>query len=152
MTLPMGDISVGMVATEIGASLPLNLGDSRVRALAGVASGPISLGQLRGKTYFQASLSAERTSVLAGPAINRYMLYTDTITCAAAGATGWAWSLNQAGVSGGAVTGTDQGGGVYRVQWSIPIEEGEPMYGSFVVTCTATRPGLSSTASRTRYI
>ena len=51
MTLPTsGPISIGMVAAELGIGLPLSLGDPRVRALAGVRSGPISLGQLRGKS------------------------------------------------------------------------------------------------------
>lgn len=51
MTLPTsGPISIGMVAAELGIGLPLSLGDSRVRALAGIPSGPISLGDLRGKT------------------------------------------------------------------------------------------------------
>ena len=51
MTLPTsGPISLGMVAQELGISLPLSLGDPRVRALAGKPSGPISLGDLRGKS------------------------------------------------------------------------------------------------------
>lgn len=51
MTLPTsGPISIGMVAAELGIALPLSLGDARVRALAGVPSGPIRLGQLRGKS------------------------------------------------------------------------------------------------------
>jgi len=51
MTLPAsGPISIGMVAAELGIGLPLSLGDPRVRALAGKPSGPISLGDLRGKS------------------------------------------------------------------------------------------------------
>lgn len=51
MTLPTsGPISLGMVAAELRIGLPLSLGDTRVRTLAGVPSGPISLGQLRGKS------------------------------------------------------------------------------------------------------
>jgi len=51
MTLPAsGPLTLGQVAAELGIGLPLSLGDTRVRALAGVASGPISLGQLRGKS------------------------------------------------------------------------------------------------------
>jgi hypothetical protein len=51
MTLPAsGPISIGDVAAELGIGLPLSLGDPRVRTLAGVPSGPISLGQLRGKS------------------------------------------------------------------------------------------------------
>jgi hypothetical protein len=51
MTLPVsGPISLGAVAAELGIALPLSLGDARVRALAGKPSGPISLGDLRGKS------------------------------------------------------------------------------------------------------
>jgi len=51
MTLPTsGPITIGMVAAELGLARPLALGDPRVRALAGVPSGPISLGQLRGRS------------------------------------------------------------------------------------------------------
>lgn len=51
MTLPAsGPISLGQVAAELGIALPLSLGDSRVRTLAGVPSGPITMGQLRGKS------------------------------------------------------------------------------------------------------
>ena len=53
MTLPAsGAISIGMVAAELGIGLPLSLGDSRVRTLAGVPSGPISLGNLYGKSAY----------------------------------------------------------------------------------------------------
>jgi len=51
MTTPSsGPISLSDVAAELGIGMPLSLGDPRVRALAGVPSGPISLGQLRGKS------------------------------------------------------------------------------------------------------
>lgn len=64
MTTPTGDITVGQVAAELGIGLPLTLGDSRVRALAGVASGPISLGQLRGKSaYTPPSVSVDTASI-----------------------------------------------------------------------------------------
>lgn len=48
-------ISIGNVATELGIGLPLSLGDSRVRTLAGVPSGAISLGQLLGKSNIRAT-------------------------------------------------------------------------------------------------
>lgn len=51
MTLPTtGNISLGMVGAELGIAMPLSLGDSRVRTLAGKPSGAISLTDLRGKT------------------------------------------------------------------------------------------------------
>ena len=51
MTTPSsGEIRMSHVATEISAGYPLSLTDSRVRTLAGVPSGQISLSQLRGKS------------------------------------------------------------------------------------------------------
>jgi hypothetical protein len=50
MTTPTGNITLGNVAAELGIGLPLTIGDGRCRALAGVPSGPITLGQLRGKS------------------------------------------------------------------------------------------------------
>lgn len=47
-----GPITIGTVATELSISLPLSLGDSRVRALAGKPTGPISLGDVRGKSAY----------------------------------------------------------------------------------------------------
>lgn len=54
MTLPSsGPISLSQVAVEIGlaANAPISLDHATVRALAGKPSGPISLGDLLGKTY-----------------------------------------------------------------------------------------------------
>lgn len=53
MALPTtGAITLGMVAVELGISLPLSLGDARVRALAGKPTGAITLGDLRGKSAY----------------------------------------------------------------------------------------------------
>lgn len=52
MTTPTGDITLGDVAVELGIALPLTLGDSRVRALAGKPSGDITLGDVRGKSAY----------------------------------------------------------------------------------------------------
>lgn len=64
MTLPAsGAISIGMVAAELGIGFPLSLGDSRVRALAGVPSGPISMSSLYGKSaYTPMTISASDDS------------------------------------------------------------------------------------------
>lgn len=53
MPLPStGAISLGQVNVELskGATVPISLGDTAVRALAGKPSGPVSLGDLLGKT------------------------------------------------------------------------------------------------------
>lgn len=47
-----GPITIGTVAAELSISLPLSLGDSRVRALAEKPTGPISLGDVRGKSAY----------------------------------------------------------------------------------------------------
>lgn len=70
MALPTGDITLGQVATELGAALPLTMGDSRVRALAGVASGPISLGQLRGKSAYSPPTATMNSSLVGEVAAN----------------------------------------------------------------------------------
>ena len=50
MTTPVGNIAISDVDAELQIADPQFLGTSAFRALAGVSSGPISLGQLRGKT------------------------------------------------------------------------------------------------------
>ena len=52
MTLPTGTISMSQVNTELGRSstAAISLGESAVRTLAGVASGTISMNNLRGKS------------------------------------------------------------------------------------------------------
>lgn len=55
MTLPAtGAISMSQLAVELGraANAPTSLGDTAVRNLAGVASGPISLNSLHGKSSY----------------------------------------------------------------------------------------------------
>ena len=54
MTLPTGTISMSQVNTELGrsATASINLNESAVRSLAGVASGAISMNNLRGKSAF----------------------------------------------------------------------------------------------------
>lgn len=58
MTIPAsGPISLTDVMNELrtsnaGRAYPISLGDSDVRALAGLPSGPISLGDLRGKSSY----------------------------------------------------------------------------------------------------
>jgi hypothetical protein len=53
MALPTGTISISQVNTELGrgATVSISLNETAVRSLAGVASGTISMNNLRGKTF-----------------------------------------------------------------------------------------------------
>lgn len=89
MTLPTsGAITIGQVATELGASLPLSLGDSRVLQLAGKSGAPISLSDLYGKS----ALSITGFSTAAGANSN-----TVTVSATVRGGSGavtYAWSAD----------------------------------------------------------
>lgn len=64
MPLPStGAISLGQVNVELskGATVPISLGDTAVRTLAGKLSGPVSLGDLRGKTLNRWQLNVKHT-------------------------------------------------------------------------------------------
>lgn len=57
MTLPTGSLSADQIVTELRVANPgrarlMGLQDADVRTLAGVASGPISFNDLRGKTSY----------------------------------------------------------------------------------------------------
>jgi len=108
MTLPAsGSISIGQVAAELGIGLPLTLGDSRVRTLAGVPSGPISMTSLYGKSaYTPMTLTTNGAS--SGP------VSSDTV-----GGT----------VSGTASVGVTGGTGGYTYQWTLTSSSGSPTIG-----------------------
>lgn len=98
MTLPAsGAISIGMVAAELGIGLPLSLGDSRVRALAGNVLGQISLGSLYGKSAYT-PMTLTTTNGSGGPVSSDNSGGTVTAT-ASVGVTG--------------------GSGGYMIQWTV---------------------------------
>lgn len=122
MTLPTsGPISIGMVAQELGITLPLSLGDSRVRTLAGKPSGPISLGDLRGKS---AATSMTVTAAAVGEVKN---------------------SAAAAGTANGTATATVTGGaGTKRYQWVVLSNPG----GATVSGLTSQQMGASKAYAR----
>jgi len=50
--ISLGDVMAELRTANPGRQFPLSLGDADVRALAGVPSGPISLGNLYGKSAY----------------------------------------------------------------------------------------------------
>lgn len=79
MTLPTGTISMSQVNTELGRSstATISLNESAVRTLAGVASGTISMDNLRGKSAETVTIGDEfisSTRVASGTAVSTYTL------------------------------------------------------------------------------
>lgn len=90
MTLPSsGPISLSQVAVEIGlaANAPISLDHATVRALAGKPSGPISLGDLLGKTYGAAvpGGSIQTINLAAGRHVDGTFTYTGRVTFGSVG-------------------------------------------------------------------
>lgn len=84
MALPStGAISLSQVNTELGkaSTAVITLGDSNVRALAGIPTGPISMADLRGKT-------AAEDLTLNNVTINSLGLYCATIAGTLGGVSG----------------------------------------------------------------
>lgn len=83
MTLPNQptNMTMTMVAAEIGATPPLSLGDSRVRTLAGKPTGAVSMSDLRGKSAY-----TPPTAFIAGPlARHEFAQPGETVECSVAG-------------------------------------------------------------------
>ena len=74
MALPTGTISMSQVNTELGRSstATISLGETAVRTLAGVASGAISMDNLRGKSNAPAVSFSPDGGTSAGAAVSIY--------------------------------------------------------------------------------
>ena len=78
MTTPTGTISMANVNVELGRSstASINLNETDVRTLAGVASGTISMNDLRGKTAVTISITNQTISDLDASAAYAYYFLT----------------------------------------------------------------------------
>lgn len=108
MTLPTSaPISLDQVATELGLGLPISLGDTAVRNLAGISSGAISMISLLGKS---ASIVVTGNSAAASytQSSSNYTA-TQSVSVTPSGGSGgytYAWSLTDAqGCTLGATNG-----------------------------------------------
>jgi len=74
MALPTGTISMSQVNTELGRSstATISLGETAVRSLAGVASGAISMNNLRGKSAAPSTYTASYLIIAGGGAGGYY--------------------------------------------------------------------------------
>lgn len=145
MALPSsGSISIAQVATELGLSLPLDLNDSRVRALAGKPTGNITLpndlwGKSNGPTlsigvnFYQETVSFNSVRDVATVTLN----WTGST---APTSYSWAWEGYSVSISG-ATSRT----ATFRGQNYNEFELGGEDNGYAV--CTAVFNGVSYTAS-----
>lgn len=145
MALPAsGPISLAQVRTELGLSGPISLGQSQVRSLAGVASGPISLSNLHGKSAALPSLTVNKSSNASGSDETSSpggatTVNTNTVTCTASGGSGsytYAWTY----VSGEAATvlSPSSNATYFRRVKSAPLIDGTANNYSGTYRCTAT--------------
>lgn len=100
MTLPTSNISLSQINTEIsvGSSVTNTLGNSAVRSLAGVSSGTISMGDLRGRTQ-AGSAWISRTSPTTRPI---YAVAAEIVTDPNRVGPPWLMALGEATASPGA--------------------------------------------------
>jgi hypothetical protein len=101
MTTPSsGSISIQNIATELSISVNvLSLNDSRVRTLAGVSSGTISMGNLRGKSNYTVMSYVVNANIGGNNDVSTYYAAqtpscetTVTVSSGSGGYT-YAWSL-----------------------------------------------------------
>ncbi len=113
MPTPTGTISMSDVNTELGRSstVTISLGETAVRTLAGVASGTISMDNLRGKSNAPAVSFSPDGGTSAGTAVELYEYGSGggsaivEIFCS----TSASWSYTRSGSFGFPTTGSTTG-------------------------------------------
>lgn len=96
MALPSsGSITIAQIATELGLSLPLDLTDSRVRALAGKPSGSITMpNDLWGKSSVTISIVGNMSAVRGGGRDSLYDQGTFSVSKSGGGSiTAYSWNV-----------------------------------------------------------
>lgn len=149
MTLPAsGAISMSQVATELGISATgLNLNDSRVRTLAGIPSGSISLNALHGKSNFPPlSVSAPNTSRTSSAA-GTGTLTTTSLATASGGSGGYTylWQFVSGDTGTTVVSATNNSGAfsrtvttndIWNSSWRITVTDSGGRTASATISVT----------------
>ena len=137
MALPTGTISMSQVNTELGRSstATISLGETAVRTLAGVASGAISMDNLRGKS------NGATWTPDGGPSSGSRVTLSDeagggsasvAISCSQTAV--WTWT--RSGSTAGTAT-VSSGGSATSITFSLPNPTTTPRFCTFTVTSTA---------------
>jgi hypothetical protein len=139
-----GNISLTMVATELGVALPLSLNDGRTRTLAGIPTGNIGLLSLRGKsngpTVSIQIISSGSETAGAGRRRNYFNMqfdWTGSVT-----PTSYSWSVSDPQLS--IVNPSSRTPIVRGPSWSPDVFN---MSGSSDVVCNAVISGVTYSAS-----
>lgn len=137
MVLPTGTISMSQVNTELGRSstASISLGETAVRTLAGVASGAISMNDLRGKsagaTYTPAggtSGSPTAVSGTGGPNASASITASQSVTWTYTRTSGTFGSANvTSGSAASSITFSITGNNTFNIRtsvWSVSASDG----------------------------
>jgi hypothetical protein len=115
MTTPTGTISMSDVNTELGltSTATISLNDAAVRTLAGVASGTISMDNLRGKSNAPAATFSPDGGTSAGTAVFlsdiTYEPSPSSVTIIISCSVSATWTVTRSGTFGVPATGTYTG-------------------------------------------
>ena len=142
MTLPSGTISMSQVNTELGRSSTtvISLNEGVVRTLAGVASGTISMNNLRGKTNVSFSPNGGAN---AGTAVYlssdvAYDTATITITCSQSAV--WSWTRSGSGTPAATASIANGGSGTTMV---FTLDRFDGGISQYTYTLSATASGVT---------
>ena len=137
MPTPTGTISMSDVNTELGltSTATISLNDAAVRTLAGVASGIISMDNLRGKS------NAATWTPDGGPSSGRRVILSDeagggTASVAISCSQTAVWTWTRSGSTAGTAT-VASGGSATSITFNLPNPTTTVRFCSFSVTSTA---------------
>jgi predicted HNH restriction endonuclease len=136
MALPTGTISMSQVNTELGRSstATISLNESAVRTLAGVASGTISMDNLRGKS--NVSFSPDGGTSAGSPVtLSQFRVYPQnasvTISCTQSATWTWTRSGDTASAS------VASGGSATSITFTLSSAQFQQKLSTFTVSGTA---------------
>lgn len=146
MTLPTGTISMSQVNTELGRSstAQISLGESAVRSLAGVASGAISMNNLRGKSAMSVTASDVSNNDGGFAGAGNVSSGTSTPSPSVTGGTSpYTYSWTHLGTSSGTTPGISNSA-TANPNWSAYVEDGIPSISNWRLTVTSSGGGSSA--------